>query len=448
MRVSLFLAIIGVLLAILPFFIKIDVKRKIVPCRIAAFALILLSVAFFYFSIEDKAEEVKNEDTPSSSFASQSSNYGSNVAIEGDNNITIFNEAGGNKTDNAYFRLGKEDPKYKLDTHMEWMDMECVESILTGKSALKVYSRAAGWDWVDTSPNLKEDELLDGISLVALFSNRENFDRNIVKFTVRIDNITENLLPDLGIAYPTALSDSVGITFENNGWGATGEMQLSITDVHFFDYQGPAVVDISLKDGVENRWNIPSILPGESGGTRDMSFEDFDIQWKDPNIESVDFLMGVELYAPKLNFRESVNVLMTVTPNSIRAQEPAGMGGDDIRFGIPVDTSQKKVRYEYSVYQCIPANRQVRLPILIYPTKSCSMDIYISFELDDGEVIKVPPFCDVSIRVPFYAHWREYVDGKYIDEELFGEEEYIDGEQFSREDITFPFEVNTSIMPN
>lgn len=179
-----------------------------------------------------------------------------------------------------------------------------------------------------------------------------------------------------------------------------------------------------------------------------MSFEDFDIQWKDPNIESVDFLMGVELYAPKLNFRESVNVLMTVTPNSIRAQEPAGMGGDDIRFGIPVDTSQKKVRYEYSVYQCIPANRQVRLPILIYPTKSCSMDIYISFELDDGEVIKVPPFCDVSIRVPFYAHWREYVDGKYIDEELFGEEEYIDGEQFSREDITFPFEVNTSIMPN
>lgn len=76
------------------------------------------------------------------------------------------------------------------------------------------------------------------------------------------------------------------------------------------------------------------------------------------------------------------------------------------------------------------------------------MDIYISFELDDGEVIKVPPFCNVSIRVPFYAHWHEYVDGKYIDEEQFSGEEYIDGEQLSRDDIIFPFEVNTSIMPD
>ena len=52
---------------------------------------------------------------------------------------------------------------------------------------------------------------------MTLFSNREDFDRTIVKFVVEIDNITENLLPDLEVTYPLPISDSVGVAFENNG---------------------------------------------------------------------------------------------------------------------------------------------------------------------------------------------------------------------------------------
>ena len=329
-------------------------------------------------------------------------------------------------------------PEYKLDTHLEWMDMECVESILTGKSALKVYSRAAGWDWVDTSPNLMENELLDGISLVTLFSNRENFDRSIIKFFVRITNITENLLPDLELDCPpeTNGNNFIGIGFLNNGWGESGEMQLSITGFRFIDPYDSSVVDISINDSSKNRWFVSSILPGERGGTKDISFDDFSIQWKDFDITSLLPFMDIELFSPKLNYTISIEVPITVTQSCIQVTDASGMGGpDDIRYGIPVDTSQKDIYYNYAVYQCIPANKQVRLPLLIYPTKSCSMDIQISFELDDGEIIEVPPIQNVSIKVPFYQNWREYKDGKHLNEN-----------QLKRNDIFFPFESNPDVL--
>lgn len=337
------------------------------------------------------------------------------------------------------FLSSTQKPEYKLDTHSEWMDMECIESILTGKSVLKVYSRAAGWDWVeDTSPNLKENELLDGISLVTLFSNRENFDRNIIRFFVSITNITENLLPDLELDYPPDTNGCVGIGFRNNGWGESGEMQLSITGFHFSNPLDSSIADISLNSDTENRWFIPSILPGEKGEITDIRSGDFNIQWKNFDIPSVSLFMEVELFSPKLNYTVLIKVPIIATPDDIHSLEPPGMGGpDDIRYGIPVDTSQKSAYFDYMVYQCIPANEQVRLPVLIYPTKSCSMDIQISFELDDGEIIKVPPISNVSIKVPFYQNWREYKDGKYLDED-----------QLERNDIYFPFENNPYILPD
>ena len=144
MRVSIFLSIVSVLLGIATFFIKLDTKPKIISSRIAALVFIILGVAFSYFSFKDMIADMKSEGSANSAFASQSSNHGSNVAIEGDNNITIYNGLDENTSDDVHFRPEKEGPKYELDTHMEWIDMECVESILTGKSALNVYSRAAG----------------------------------------------------------------------------------------------------------------------------------------------------------------------------------------------------------------------------------------------------------------------------------------------------------------
>ena len=91
MRVSIFLSIVSVLLGIATFFIKLDTKPKIISSRIAALVFIILGVAFSYFSFKDMIADMKSEGSANSAFASQSSNHGSNVAIEGDNNITIFN---------------------------------------------------------------------------------------------------------------------------------------------------------------------------------------------------------------------------------------------------------------------------------------------------------------------------------------------------------------------
>jgi len=90
LRLTIFFGLTSIFLAILPFFIKIKTKYRIISIRTVALFFGLLSIVFLYLAFMDISDDSAGVSSPS-----QFSNSDSNVAINGNNNITIFNDAGG-----------------------------------------------------------------------------------------------------------------------------------------------------------------------------------------------------------------------------------------------------------------------------------------------------------------------------------------------------------------
>ena len=327
--------------------------------------------------------------------------------------------------------IGKNlNPSYDYDLNTEWMDMEVAFNLLTEKSGVSIYTSSRIID------NHTEDSFyFEGVSLVALFSNKEDVERNIIKFSVFVDDIEENLSPDIECVMVEDNSDPITAHFSNTGWGDTGEIHLSIKDVLYNDN---SVADISILEGVENDWIFESIPPGE---TRVFTFADtkiFNVIWKDYSVESTNFSILVDICAPKTGYSTSCVVTMKATPDGVVACSIGGEGGDgDVNYVILVDTSMRNWASTYNIYQRIPAKQTVRLPIFIMPTKSCSMSIRVEFELEDGEIIIANPLYHVPIRVPYYTELTEYISGETLDwNALEGNAE-----------IWFPYEMNSKVLP-
>ena len=118
----------------------------------------------------------------------------------------------------------------------------------------------------------------------------------------------------------------------------------------------------------------------------------------------------------------------------------AGGCGDDSDSGyiILVDTSEDSWSESYDVYQPLPGNKAVRLPIFIVPEKSCTMSIRIEFETQDGEIIQAEPLKDAKFVIPYVeTDYYEYIDGKLLD---WSE---VDGKEI----VYFPFAATPYIIP-
>ena len=296
----------------------------------------------------------------------------------------------------------------------EWLEMEEAFDLLTEKSKVNIYTTHQTSD-TDNSADMC---YYNGVTMIALFSNKADVDRNIVRFSVYAEDIVENLSPDIHCTWVEDCSNPITANFCNNGWGETGELHIFISnnDIGYYEKKDANIAQISICKGAQNDWVFDSIRPGELKTLSFASPDIFDVQWKDPTVKSISFYIRIVIYAPEIGYATSSLIPMTATPHGVQAEGVGGMGGnEDKNYVIVVDTSFGSWSQKYPIYQRIPARQTVKLPIFILPMKSCSMSLRIEFELDDGETIIAEPLYNAAIKVPYYTELQDYVSGDDLD---------------------------------
>lgn len=339
-------------------------------------------------------------------------------------------------------------PTYYLGA--DWLQMDAVGAILEGTSHVHLYADSISgvWEESDTAYH-------GGAALIALFSNLDEREKIITKFRIYANDIVENLSPDLRFSFQQdGLTDPISCLIYNNGWGETGKIQISFLSIQPQEgYNDDAAVDIYLQDGACTFWEFDSVKPGTSGNLPLLSGQDFIIEYKAKPEEnfcayySVIFIVE----APEQNYVTTMELPLEIGPDYVRLFSLGVGGGTAKNYVVWIDTSSPTYSAEYPVYQRLPGNEVVCIPMLIVPEKSCTMSVQIEFETLEGEIIQAPPLNNANFVIPYYKNPELYVDGNLLDWDNV-EGKIITCLPFSTEpgdfNVAFPFVNSSMIIPS
>lgn len=242
------------------------------------------------------------------------------------------------------------------------------------------------------------DCFYDGVSLFALFTNTTDIERQIVSFTISATDIVEDLSPLL-FAFGNQYGNVIALYVHNNGWSETGSMGIAIENispprltpekgVQNEDENATSIAQVFLHDSL-----LCSSYSSIEAGTRQtiplITTDAFDIIWNDTSVRKFYFDVTGRLYSLDNDYSCDFSFRMEASHDGVKLAENA-MGGDEpIRNHVVViDTSQENWTKTYNVYQPLPAKQTIRLPIFIFPTKTCTMSLKVTFEMSDGETLE------------------------------------------------------------
>ena len=328
------------------------------------------------------------------------------------------------------YGLYKErNPVFAYETNFDWMSMDEVETIVTDESKVVVYA----YEDNDSSVN----GYRDGVALTALFSNLSNTDREITSFTVFADNIVEDLSPDLVCGPIDSSADTIALYFYNNGWGESGPIHISVDRIECVEDNNASCLQLSLGKNAQTTWIFDSLQPGDWREFSLLMKDDFIIGESGHCDGSVMFCLYLDLFLPDTGYDEEIPVLLEVSESKLEVHIDGMGGGVDISYVVKIPTDGKTWVKKYPADQKLPANKTVRLPILIVPEKSCFLSIRVEFELSNGEIVKSEELADTYVKVPYYDDWSEYLDGELLD--------WDNIDSFTS--IYFPFKSSSTILP-
>lgn len=346
---------------------------------------------------------------------------------------------------------------YSNEYTSEWLNMEEAEVVLSNTSELTVYKQKAtiqdyyaGAFALTGSPQLVErsnstfdDVFYGGAVMVALYHNLDDNERTITKFTVTAKNVVEDISPQLVYnldSYPSALCE-----IQNLGWEETGAINVRFYKMYPWksDHSHGNSIDVALKANSKTSWNYESILPGQARKVNFLSEFFLNIDWTNlPPLD--DFYLQFCVEAENSNYSDiiefGVKFSVTLNRHYIFHGFPELGDGEITGYGIEIDTDSAQWSETFHVNQSLPPKQTIRIPILIYPKKSCNMSIQITFETLDGDIIKSQLLKNASFVVPYYD------DVNYLRHSF---ETYIDGLEWDSEEdgwIYFPYTTSSEIV--
>lgn len=336
-------------------------------------------------------------------------------------------------------------PKYYSGS--DWLQMDAAGAILEGTSYVQLYADSISEVWEES-----DTTYYDGATLIALFSNQDEHEKIITKFRVYANDIVENLSPDLHFNFwQDELTDPISCDIYNNGWGETGEIRITFSSIQPVEgFNDDLAVDVYLQDGACMFWELDSVKPGCIGNLPLLSGQDFVVEYKAHPKENFPIYYSVAFIveAPEQNYATTMEFPLEIGPDYVRLFS-SGLGGGDARnYVVWIDTSSPTYSAEYPVYQRLPGNEVVCIPMLIVPEKSCTMSVKIEFETLEGEIIQATPLNHANFVIPYYENQWMYVDGNLLDWDSI-EGKVVTCLPFSGDpgdvNVAFPF-VNSSMM--
>ncbi|MBQ7921447.1 MAG: SMEK domain-containing protein [Clostridia bacterium] len=300
---------------------------------------------------------------------------------------------------------GMEDmPTFTYETNMDWLRMDEAAAVLGTESQVYVYKPK------------NANEYLQCAALTVLYSNYSERDRCITEFTVRAEDIREDLSP---VLRHEALENDGVLTFfcENYGWGKTGDFTIEYAGIKPYEESAEHdCVEVQVNPDAVSSWNYPSIEPGEGAYLSLFNTADIQINYKEPFEGSVWFEIMFRLYAEETGYETMLPCWLFVFADHVTFSYGVGGEGDDRNYVVWVPTSNPQWQETYAVQQWLPGNETVRLPVFIVPEKSCMMTIRMEFKTVDGEIIQATPLENARFVVPYYDETPEdYVDGNLLD---------------------------------
>lgn len=333
----------------------------------------------------------------------------------------------------------------------DWLQMNAAGTILEGTSHVQLYADSISevWGGSDTA-------YYDGAALIALFSNQDEHEKIITKFRVYANDIVENLSPDLHFYFwQDELTDPISCEIYNNGWGETGKIQITFSSIQpvegYEEYNDD--LDIYLQDGASTFWELDSVNPGTIGSLPLLSGQDFVVEYKAQLKENFCTYYSVAFIveAPDQNYTTTMELPLVIGPDYVRLFTSGLGGGEAKNYVVWIDTSSPTYSAEYPVYQRLPGNEVVCIPMFIVPEKSCTMSVQIEFETLEGETIQATPLNHANFIIPYYENQWMYVDGNLLDWDNV-EGKVITCLPFSDDpgdvNVAFPFVNSSMIIPS
>ena len=321
-------------------------------------------------------------------------------------------------------------PEYAYETNMDWLKMSEAASVLGASSRVTVYK--------DDEAYFEPNTYWYGAGLVVVYNNLDKQDRVITKFHVYAEDIVEDYSPMIEAAVYN-FDDPLTFDVRNNGWGATGPIQVSLVRFYPYNSGDEKIVELSLREGTADSWAFDSIEPGGYASLPLFSTDNVQVLRHQDFEECIWYVVEVELVAPESGYRKTMEWWLEVYPDHVEIMRVGGNGDDsDSGYIIFVETSEPSWSESYDVYQLLPGKQAVRLPIFIVPEMSCTMSIRIEFETQDGEIIQAEPLKNAKFVIPYIENdYFEYVDGKLLDWSQ------VEGKEI----VYFPFAATPYIIP-
>lgn len=352
-----------------------------------------------------------------------------------------------------FFRdFGQQDNTPPYYTGSEWMHMERTGAVLDGSSHIQLYA-----DSINGSPYEDNNLYYNGAILIVLYGNNSENEKIITKFRVYADGIVEDLSPVLSAGLMNGSNDPetpVLCHVHNNGWSTSGKVQIDFSSIVPLEgYGNDPNVNIRLREGTCTSWELDSVAAGEVKEIDLLAAQDFAVEYAEPPDDGfcAYYAALFTVKAPENNYETVMKFLLEIGPNYIRPCIQGMGGGDDVKnYVVWIDTSGPEWSAEYPVYQRLPGNQVMCIPIFIVPTKSCAMSVRLEFETLEGEIIQGVPLKNANFVIPYYENSQEYIDGNLLDWDNI-EGDVVTCLPFSSEEgkvnIAFPFVNSSTIVP-
>lgn len=323
---------------------------------------------------------------------------------------------------NNFFNIGdtlislwlKLFPSGNYETFTKWLDINQGLDLITDKSKLNL-----SFDCAEDSTYL-----YNGVSLITNFTNITDVEREVVSFTVSAMDIVEDLSPVLNL-HPNQYKNIIGIEIYNNGWGETGILEANIESISspflafngstpIWEKNGDDIAEIHLLKRLSFN-QCMSIKPGEKFPFPVICTDYFDISWKDSNIKNFYFQVCIRLQSLEVDYSKDICVPIEVSADGINLAHNDGYGGgeEEEKNIIVIDTSESSWHKTFNMYYPIPAKKTEMLSVFLFPTKSCTMNLEVSFQMSDGEVIKVHFENEKKFVISYYDDLSLYINNEF-----------------------------------
>ena len=334
----------------------------------------------------------------------------------------------------AHFFIPTDTPLLKqLFPHLSdtiafhWNSLDLASVIYSDKSKITIQD------------DLSDNSCYCGVELDVQYNNYSKKHRTINAFTVTATNISVDDSPVLEFSCTSEFSELAAIdSIMNNGWSSTGELVFELTGIRPNQQADAEIVSVSLRDSAPTSWTYPALEPGERRIFTFTQLGDLEIEYHQSDFSQLLYFLEYTVRNQDNSFSDTFGLLLYISPDSVYFENGCQGAGDYTFYVIEVDTAAPSWTRTFQIQQPLPADTTVSLPIFIMPNRSCTMDLEVTFETEDGEVLKSDVLERAYFEVPYHQIWINYASGEFIDWNNSSEDRFV----------YFPYQISDQYSPN